>query len=818
MAPSVCIHGHFYQPPRENPWLEEIEIQESAAPWHDWNDRIASECYGPNGAARILDDEGWIKNIVNNYSRISFNFGPTLLSWMERKRPEIYEAILKADSLGAARYSGHGPAIAQVYNHLIMPLATRRDKETQVVWGMEDFRHRFGRDPEGMWLAETAVDTETLEVLAGNGIAFTILAPRQAAASRRGGEDFWTGLSGERVDIFRPYVCNLPSGRSIALFFYHGGIAQEVAFGEALRDGGFFASMLMNALGSSSASHPLLSVATDGETFGHHHKYGEMALAYCLDKIEKSSSFGLTVYGEYLENHPPADEVRIVENSSWSCVHGVERWRSDCGCSAHSRPGWNQRWRKPLREALDNLRDELSALYGKESLKFFGDPEGARNRYISVILDRSEERTRAFLEKESGRTFSPEEVTRAVSLLEMERNMLLMYTSCGWFFDELSGIETLQVLAYAARAIELGERLFPDEGFGARFREGLAKVPSNIAEFRDGLRISKIFIDPLRADLLRAGAHFVVSYLFTPRAGDPSLMHENSFYSYKITDWSLDKKRKGDNRYVLGYLKIMSEITYEEESLFAAALYRGGRSALCGVTRKENPGDGNGLLARVEGALSREDEQELVGFFGHNVYSFRHLFKDEQRRILNLLIAEDVAMVTDMLRQAVTDYSGVMAFLASLSMPAPDAFRRVAEVVLNDDLLRALKGIPLDMVFLERRVDDAVAWNIPLDMPSLRHGVRLRFKEFLSALEEDPKTAEVLSEFHALLAFILRRGWDINLWEVQNRFASLLNGGLPDSDERGKLFERVGDLLKIRWRSDSQHWKDLDRRRGGVQR
>jgi alpha-amylase/alpha-mannosidase (GH57 family) len=713
MVRSVCIHGHFYQPPRENPWLGEIEIQESAAPWHDWNERVAAECYGPNGAARILDDEGWIRSIVNNYSRISFNFGPTLLSWMERKRPDIYEAVLRADGLGTARFSGHGPALAQVYNHMILPLADRRDKETQVIWGMEDFRARFGRDPEGMWLAETAVDTETLEVLAENGIAFTILAPRQAAAVRPAGADAWAGITGERVDVFRPYRCPLPSGKSMVLFFYHGGIAQQVAFGETLRNGSAFASMLLDTILASSAESPLLSVATDGETFGHHHKYGDMALAYCLDRLERSGRVNLTIYGEYLEKHPPADEVRIVENSSWSCAHGVERWRSDCGCSAHSRPGWGQGWRKPLREALDGLRDTLSPLFGEEGASVLPDPYGARNRYISVLSGRNGGKVREFLEGEAGRSLSGEELCRSVSLLEMERNLMLMYTSCGWFFDELSGIETLQVMAYAARALELGERLFPARDFRTPFRRKLAEAQSNIAEFRDGRRIFDIFVEPLRADLLRAGAHFAVSCLFVPGEEKACSPERCAFSSYRISGCSLERKESGNNRYALGYLRIMSEATFEEDDLFVAALYRGGRDVLCGVARKTAGADGNGVRERIEAALRDEDEQAMVDFFGHNVYSLRHLFKDEQRRILTLIISEDVAAVTDMLRKTVRDYSEVLSFLAALSMPAPDAFRSAAEVVLNDDLRKALESLPLDLVFLERRVADAETWVTP---------------------------------------------------------------------------------------------------------
>lgn len=798
MISSVCIHGHFYQPPRENPWLGDIEIQESAAPWHDWNERVAAECYGPNGAARILDEEGWIRSIVNNYSRISFNFGPTLLSWMERKRPEIYEAVLRADGLGIERFSGHGPALAQVYNHMIMPLANRRDKETQIIWGIEDFRSRFGRDPEGMWLAETAVDTETLEVLAENGIAFTILAPRQAASVRAMGEENWKDVSGESVNVFHPYRCPLPSGKNMVLFFYHGGLAQQVAFGEALRNGSAFASMLLETLSSSSAESPLLSVATDGETFGHHHKYGDMALAFCLDRLEMSGKADLTIFGEYLEKHPPADEVRIVENSSWSCVHGVERWRSDCGCSAHSRPGWSQGWRKPLREALDGLRDSLSPLFAEKGAEFFPDPYGVRNRYVSVLPGRSEEKIREFLERESGRKLSFEEMTRLVTLLEMERNLMFMYTSCGWFFDELSGIETLQVLAYAARALELGERFSPPEDVRDSFRNKLAEARSNIAEFRDGWRIFDIFVEPLRADLLRAGAHFAVSCLFSPGRQGVCSPERCAFSSYRISGCSLERKDSGNNRYVLGYLGILSGITFEKADLFVAALYRGGRDVLCGVTRKSAPENGNGVRERIESALRDEDEQALVDFFGHNVYSLRHLFKDEQRRILNLIISEDVALVTDMLRETVRDYSEVMSFLAALSMPAPDAFRSAAEVVLNDDLRRALESVPLDLVFLERRVADAETWGISLDLPSLRHGAALRLERLLAGLGESPGDSTVLGELYALLDFLGKRKWDVNLWEVQNQFARIINSNRGFSAEISELYGAVAAMLKVR--------------------
>ena len=796
LARSICIHGHFYQPPRENPWLEEIEIQESAAPWHDWNERITAECYGPNGAARILAPDGWIRSIVNNYSRISHNFGPTLLSWLEKKHPGLYEKILRADREGAARFSGHGPAIAQAYNHIILPLASRRDKITQVLWGLEDFRSRYGRDPEGMWLPETAVDTETLEILADCGIRFTILAPRQGEAVRQGGGE-WTDVRGEGIDTTLPYSCALPSGRSIALFFYCGPLAQQVAFGEALRNGGAFASMLMGAFPDPSSREALVSVATDGETFGHHHKYGDMALAYCLDEIEKSPDYELTVYGEYLEQHPPQNEVSIAENSSWSCVHGVERWRNDCGCSARSLPGWNQRWRKPLREALDFLRDSFLPFFLERGRVYFLDPDGTRNRYISVLLGR--ESPDAFADREAGRELSPGEKTEALILLEMERNLLLMYTSCGFFFGEISGIETLQVMAYAERALELGGKIFPLFQNENLWRARLAQIPSNIAELRDGLRIRNIFIEPLKTDLLRLGANFAVSSLFAENGGFRTDEEGVPYFAFHVMKNTLERINKERKKYILGSLRIRSDRTLEEEELFAAALYRGGRNVLCGVA----PGSDDAELVerervRISAALQDEDEEVLVARFGHTVYSLRHLFRDEQRRIVKLILAEDLAAITKTLRKAVDDYSGILSFLASLSMPAPEAFRGAAEVILNDDLKNALEAEIPDIPYLRRALENARRWGIEPDLPALSHGAVHRIESLLLLLEKDPGRREILEHVIALLSLVREKGWEVNLWDAENRFKAILS--LPEDipSSLKDLYESLGALLTIR--------------------
>jgi alpha-amylase/alpha-mannosidase (GH57 family) len=451
----LCIHGHFYQPPRQNPWLEEMEAEESAAPFHDWNQRITAECYAPNAAARIVDGEGRLLEIHNNYAYSSFNFGPSLLAWLEKADPTTYQQIIAADRLSCTNRDGHGNAMAQAYNHIIMPLADRRDKVTQVVWGIYDFRTRFGRAPEGMWLPETAVDLETLDILAAHGIHFTVLSPYQAKRIRVPGETTWSEVSGGRIDPSRPYRCLLPSGRDIALYFYDGPIAKAIAFDGVLARGEMLIERLMGGFHDGRNHTQLVHVATDGETYGHHHRFGEMALAYALSTIARKKLATLTNYGEYLARFPPDHVVEIVESSSWSCAHGVERWRSDCGCQTGGKPGWHQRWRKPLRESLDWLRDHLADLFEDEGSKLFSNPWEARNGYIAVILDRSRPQVERFFEQHARQRLSDAEMVQAIKLLEMQRHALLMYTSCAWFFAEISGLETVQMLAFAARAIQL---------------------------------------------------------------------------------------------------------------------------------------------------------------------------------------------------------------------------------------------------------------------------------------------------------------------------------------------------------------------------
>lgn len=508
----VTVHQHHYQPPREDAHTGRIKRQPSAAPFPNWNARIDAECYAPNGRARIVDSDGRLVGIMNNYEFASFNVGPTLLTWLADHSPDTLSAIVEGDRLSAERLNGHGNAIAQVFNHVIMPLAHDRDKETQVVWGIEAFRFFFGRTPEGMHLAETAVDTDTLEVLARHGIKFTVLAPRQAKRFRpRGAGEWQTG----GIDPSRAYLCNLPSGRSINLLFYDGPVSQAVAFEKLLASGEKFLGRLMSGFNDERKHEQLMHIAVDGETFGHHHRFGEMCLAWVVDQLARKEGFQVVSYGRYLELNPPAWEAEVHDRSSWSCEHGVERWQSNCGCKAGlGDEGWTQKWRKPLRDSLNHLRAEIDSLFDREGRKFFRDPWAARDGYIQVLLDQAN--TGSWLKKhalesvygkvmeESGAgsgKMGPAAIRmsstfqRVVALMEMQRFAMYMFTSCAWFFDDLAGIEPVQNLRYAARAMEFAGQ-FTDDNLEERFVNELAEAPCNLPQFKDGRGVWEQLVKP----------------------------------------------------------------------------------------------------------------------------------------------------------------------------------------------------------------------------------------------------------------------------------------------------------------------------------
>jgi alpha-amylase/alpha-mannosidase (GH57 family) len=761
----LCIHGHFYQPPRENPSLEAIELQDSAYPYHDWNERVASECYAPNATSRILDGEQRIVQLVNNYSRISFNFGPTLLSWIAEKAPKVYEALREADKSSRERYSGHGSAIAQAYSHMIMPLANRRDKVTQVKWGIRDFEYRFGRLPEGMWLPETAVDTETLEVLAENGIKFTILAPRQAKRVRKRGSRSWQDVSGDRVDPSRAYLVQLPSRKTITVFFYDGPISQGVAFERLLDNGQRFADRLMSGFSDARQWPQLVHIATDGESYGHHHRFGEMALSYALHHIETNKLAQLTNYGEFLERHPADHFAEIVNNSSWSCVHGVERWRSNCGCNSGGHAGWNQEWRAPFRAALDWLRDELAPFYEQQAGRLLKDPWGARDEYIQVVLNRAEDSALSFLSSHATHSLSDEEQVAALKLLEMQRHAMLMYTSCGWFFDELSGLETVQVIQYAGRAIRLAQDLGA-KCIESRFMERLAAAKSNILEHSDGKQIYEKRVKPAFVSTDQLAGHYAISSLFE------SFGERTKIYCYNVQreDYTLDVE--GKQKLAVGRARFNSEITRESASLGFAVLHLGDHNLAGGVSRFEKIEDYDQLKSMLMDSFSKADTtqvlQALTEKFANNTFSLRTLFRDEQRKIVDVILKESLATVAAAYRSIYENQAPLIRFLNGLSIPVPPAFQSAAQIALNSQLKQAFEQREPDLDAIQGHLKEAAASNIALDVPGIEYAIRRRLETEAELFASAPSNLEVVQKLTTLLNFVSTLPFPVVLWEVQN--------------------------------------------------
>jgi alpha-amylase/alpha-mannosidase (GH57 family) len=788
----VCVHGHFYQPPRENPWLEEIELQESAHPYRNWNERICAECYAPNAASRILDEERRIIEIVNNYSRISFNFGPTLLAWMEQHQPNVYQAILEADRVSRERFSGHGSAIAQIYNHMIMPLANRSDKYSHATWGVRDFQRRFGRFPEGMWLPETAVDLETLEILAELGIQFTILAPHQARKVRLLENSDWEDVAGGKIDPSMPYLCRLPSGRSIALFFYDGSIARDLAFGTLLSNGEDFAARLLGTFSDERHRPQLVHVATDGETYGHHHRMGDMALAYCLNDLEARRLARVTVYGEFLEQHPPTREVEIIEGSSWSCSHGVERWRSNCGCHSGSHAGWSQSWRAPLRNAMNWLRDSLIPLFEREASQYLRDPWLARHHYIDMVTDRSDENREQFLHRHTLRELTGEERSRVLKLLELQRYTMLMYTSCGWFFDEISGLETTQVMKYAARAIQLAEELWQVQ-LEAGYLDFLGQAPSNIAEFDNGARVYELLVQPTSLDLRRVCAHYAVSSLFKEKLEDIRV------YCYTAQNVAYSHRQAGIFRLGIGRTAFVSPITLDELHLSFAALHLGGHNVMCGIHDGMEETSFEVMQEELQTAFDLGDIPELIRIldrhFGNHSYSLWHLFKDEQRQVLHQILKSTMEGIEFSFRQTVEQNYTVMNFLKEIGMPMPEPFEIAAAFLVNADLARLFDEPYPNLERLEQLIEDTRRWSLALNAEELAVKASTQALGLLNQARVKSEDMEILECLLHLFQLLLRLKFELPLWEIQNAYFALARELLPGKTARAA----IGESEACRW-------------------
>ncbi len=807
----ITIHGHFYQPPRENPWLEAIETEASAHPFHDWNERITFECYRPNVYARIVDDKGKILDLINNYSSISFNFGPTLFSWLEEKVPAVYQKIIEADREGIRRF-GRGNAIAQPYDHVIMPLANEKDRETEVLWGLADFERRFHRRPDAMWLPETAVNYSTLRVLVKYGMQFLILSPFQAQRIRPLGGRKWTDVSQGRIDPTQPYRCFIKdrSGKKlpdqfIDIFFYDGGISKEVAFGNLLKDGNAFCERFAQAYQPSKGRPQLLHIATDGETYGHHKKFGEMALAYALQEGFSSHGFEIINYGAFLKRFPPISEVEIDEGpkgegTSWSCSHGIDRWKEDCGCSTGGRSGWNQKWRKPLREALDLLRDELNTIFEREGRKIFKDVWDARNGYIDVILDRSPDSLNRFFDRYGFRDLDGQRRIKGLKLLEMERHALQMYTSCGWFFADLAGLETMIILQHAARAMELIQDV-ADKDVEGIFLGHLFEAKSNLPEMGDGRKVYQRFVKPRGITLEKVVNHYAVASLFED--GE----RERKFYSYRMERMNYKRVEKDNSLWVLGQVKVTSEIIPDPKE-FLFGLFSSVKGILrTWVSECREVFEFEALIKRGLESLGKGEEEMaslLTSFLGNRIFTIRDVLKEERQAIFQKLIQEELDEHRRIYAELFDKTKKTIGALVREGFEIPYEIRVASEVTLSDRLLREVEALRKDFKTtmergeIDKVIDEARDYNFQLEMEKpaqILSGVLEEAMEILqetmarfqsASPEEDKLKAEKVEEIIKLLDLVEKWGFKLQIEKVQDLMGEMLR-------------EYMGAFEKSRW-------------------
>ncbi len=671
--------------------------------------------------------------------------------------------------------------MAQAYNHMIMPLANSRDRYTQVFWGIKDFEYRFGHKPEGMWLPETAVDLETLGFMADLGVRFTILAPHQARRVRPKGRRRWQDVSGQHIDPTRAYALKLPSGKKIAVFFYDGPISKAVAFEDLLDRGENLAHRLAGAFSDGRNRPQLVHIATDGETYGHHRHHGDMALAYALDYIASNNLARLTNYGEYLAKHPPAFEVEIFENTSWSCAHGVERWWKDCGCNSGMHPGWSQAWRTPLRDALDWLRDTLIPLFESRAGELLKDPWEARNDFIQVILDRDPANVERFLRRHAARELTDEDKITVLRLMELQRHAMLMYTSCGWFFDELSGIETVQVIQYAGRAIQLAQEVFGDH-IEEQFLERLAMAKSNLPEHGDGRQIYEKFVRTARVDLLEVGAHYAISSLFEDYADEDRIF----CYFIKREDYRLAEVGKA--KLAVGRILVTSEVTRRTADLSFSVLHFGDHNLCGGVRDYQGEEAYNDMVWEVTEAFSWGEFPEAVRridqHFGAATYSLRSLFRDEQRKVLGQIMASSLQEAASSYRLIFTHHVPLMRFLMDLKAPLPQAYHAAAEFVVNLNLKEAFEAEELDRDNINNLLEEARVLHVDLDAPSLEYAMRKTLERLVQVFRDQPSQLHFLEHLDEALTLARDLPFEVNLWKVQNIFYEQLQTTYPDFRKR----------------------------------
>lgn len=716
------FHGHFYQPPRENPWTDEVEREPSARPFHDWNARITAECYAANAAARIHDDRGRILRVANNYERISFNFGPTLLRWLQRYDPRTLRRIVEADRISAARL-GHGNAIAQAYNHMILALADARDRRTQIRWGCLEFQHRFGRAPESLWLAETAANHAVLDEMIEQELRFVILAPMQARRVRPVVDSQWQEVSGGRVDPSRAYVYRHRdgSGRSIAVFFYDGPLAQSVSFGGALHDGRNLAQRAEGAIVEQRGHPQLIHLAVDGETAGHHVGFGNLALAWALEREIPHRGLEVTNYAAFLDLHPPTwecelDEGPYGEGTSWSCAHGVGRWIRDCSCRIDPGAPTQQAWRGPLRRALDIARDGGREFFERETATLLRDPWVARDEAVRLVLDCGPSERERFFAEHAARELSAEEQARVLGLLEFQHQAMLMYTSCGWFFDDIGGLESVQVLRYAARMLEMWEELGgtpPRE----KFLAALARARSNDARRGTGADVFRRDALAVQVTPERVAAHLAMSSLVQvpPEHGHLAL--------HRFERRAFHLRESGSLRLVTGRFVLEHQRTLRSHDLQVAMLHRGGLDFFT-VIAPYDDADFEQRQSQLHEALEQGDHaaartiEAMAGLRGPR-FGAEDLLESGRQELLQFALSEVIDRFSEAYSALYAENREILSSLRAMGMELPEELQAATNFTLRKQLERE---------FVEHAdADDPAAWSRSIEVvrAALAHDVRL---------------------------------------------------------------------------------------------
>ncbi len=810
----VCIHAHFYQPPRENPWIEEIEREDSAAPYHDWNERINLECYRANTAARLVDNQNRILGLMNNYRYLSFNFGPTLIHWLERYDPWVYQAILDADRQSLEALGGHGNAIAQVYNHIIMPLANRRDKLTQIRWGIGDFEHRFGRRPEGMWLAETAVDRATLLLLAEAGIEYTVLSPHQAARWRfRKGDTQWRDAAGGAIPTGRAYRYSCGEGKYINIFFYDPALAHGVAFGRMLEHSARFLEQIEAtwSLRDPLSMEPwLVNVATDGESYGHHFKFGDMALAAALEELKRNPSAEIVNYGWFLSRFPVVAEVEIIERTAWSCAHGLGRWSSDCGCRMGGEPGWTQKWRAPLRKALEYVRDSLAVHFETRTANLCADPWDARDEYIDLILDRRNHLSR-FLGKHLRDGPHSSNVSRFLELLEMQRFSLLMFTSCGWFFDEISRLESVLLLKYAAMAIQLAEKTGSAE-LTPEFLRLLALAPSNVPEYGNGANVFLQEVGSKGFGRARVAANYAIQSLAR------SAQREFQIYAYSILPQKEEDLGAIPVKSLYGLVSVQDDRTLDKEDFLYAVIHFGGLDFRCSVKPCLDEGEYESILAALQDSIEEQNTIKMVRVldekFGTDYFGLEDVLKDLRAAIALDISRKALGAYTDLQRNLFNTYKPLLLSLRQWGIGIPSDLRVSIRRILSEEVESLVEHIlahevehvspdaPWDstdfffrvqMARLDSLQEEAKSWGVTLHLVEISEKLGRFMVKLLSELL---RTFELSHAGRFLRLLVLCRAMAIwpETWKLQTLFFQFVTKAIENPALLSKI-DRIEDLV-----------------------